>query len=172
MAEVGGAGKDRTHLPHAESPAPGAGALDAGFALWTELLSLFVQATLKDTTGAGGAALLGVDLGVLAVDDTLNLRLGDDAFLTAPGYAGFGGGGPGHGAVIRSTVQHATFTPLAAGSGLFHHQSAVLRDQRTFLLFAVGLPLQTHAGDAGVVRDVGDVEDLSFVLTAGLRTCN
>lgn len=30
---------------------------------------------------------------------------------------------------------------------------------------------QTHAGDAGVVGDVGDVEHLSFVLTAGLRTC-
>lgn len=30
---------------------------------------------------------------------------------------------------------------------------------------------QTHAGDAGVVGDVGDVEDLSFVLAAGLRTC-
>lgn len=30
---------------------------------------------------------------------------------------------------------------------------------------------QTHAGDAGVVGDVGDVEDFSFVLTAGLCTC-
>lgn len=30
---------------------------------------------------------------------------------------------------------------------------------------------QTHAGDAGVVGDVGDVEDFSFVLAAGLGTC-
>lgn len=30
---------------------------------------------------------------------------------------------------------------------------------------------QTHAGDAGVVGDVGDMEDLSFILTAGLRPC-
>lgn len=33
-------------------------------------------------TGAGGAALLGVDFGVLAVDDTLHLGLGDDTFLS------------------------------------------------------------------------------------------
>lgn len=32
-------------------------------------------------TGAGGAALLRVDFGVLAVDDTLDLRLGDHTFL-------------------------------------------------------------------------------------------
>lgn len=30
---------------------------------------------------------------------------------------------------------------------------------------------QTHAGDAGVVGDVRDVEDFSFILTAGLRPC-
>lgn len=94
MAEVGGAGEDRTHLPHAESPPSSAGAFDAGFPLRTELLLLFVQATLKDTTGAGGAALLGVSFGVLAVDDTLYLGLGDDTFLTASGYAGFDGAGP------------------------------------------------------------------------------
>lgn len=35
-------------------------------------------------TGAGGAALLGVDFGVLAVDDTLHLRLSDDTFLSGP----------------------------------------------------------------------------------------
>lgn len=35
-----------------------------------------------ELTGAGGAALLGVDFGVLAVDDTLHLCLGDDAFLS------------------------------------------------------------------------------------------
>lgn len=33
-------------------------------------------------TGAGGAALLRVDFGVLAVDDTLDLRLGDHTFLS------------------------------------------------------------------------------------------
>lgn len=36
-------------------------------------------------TGAGGAALLGVDFGVLAVDDTPYLRLSDDTFLSQPG---------------------------------------------------------------------------------------
>lgn len=96
MAEVGRAGQDRTHLPHAKSPPSSAGALDAGFALRTELLLLFVQTTLKDTTGAGGAALLWVDFGVLAMDDTLNVGLSDDTFLTTSGYAGFGGGGPGY----------------------------------------------------------------------------
>lgn len=94
VAEVGGAGQDRTHLPHAQSPASSARALDAGFALWTELLLLFVQSTLEDAAGAGGAALLGVDLGVLAVDDTLDLGLGDDSFLAASADAGFGGAGP------------------------------------------------------------------------------
>ena len=33
-------------------------------------------------TWAGGAALLGVDFGVPAVDNTLHLSLGDDAFLS------------------------------------------------------------------------------------------
>lgn len=32
-------------------------------------------------------------------------------------------------------------------------------------------PYQTYAGDARVVCDVGDVEDFSFILTAGLGTC-
>lgn len=96
MAEVVGAGKDRTHLPHAESPPSSAGTLYAGFAFWTELLLLFIQTTLEDTAGAGGAALLWVDFGILAVDDTLHLRLSDDTFLTASSYAGFGGAGPGH----------------------------------------------------------------------------
>lgn len=30
---------------------------------------------------------------------------------------------------------------------------------------------QADAGDAGVVCDVGDVEDFTFIITAGLRTC-
>lgn len=30
---------------------------------------------------------------------------------------------------------------------------------------------QADAGDAGVVSDVGDVEDLSFILTAGFCAC-
>lgn len=44
-----------------------------------------------------------------------------------------------------------TFTPLTAGAGLFHHQSTVVRHQRTFLLFTVGLPLlqQTHDRTTG-----------------------
>lgn len=96
MAEVRGTGEDRTHLPHAESSSSSAGTLDAGFAFWTELLLLFIQTTFKDTTGAGGAALLWVDFGVLAVDDTLHLRLSDDTFLTASSCAGFGGAGPGY----------------------------------------------------------------------------
>lgn len=33
-----------------------------------------------------------------------------------------------------------TFTPLTAGSRLFHHQSTVFRDRQTFLLFTVCLP--------------------------------
>lgn len=41
-----------------------------------------------------------------------------------------------------------TFAPLAAGLGLFHHQSAVLRHRRTFLLLTVGLPL-LHTGKGG-----------------------
>lgn len=36
-------------------------------------------------TGAGGAALLRVDFGILAVDDTLHICLGDDTFLSQPG---------------------------------------------------------------------------------------
>lgn len=40
-----------------------------------------------------------------------------------------------------------TFTSLAASSRLFHHQSTVLRDQRTLLLFTVCLPvLQQREG--------------------------
>lgn len=42
-----------------------------------------------------------------------------------------------------------TFTPLTAGSSLFDHQSAVLRDQRTFLLLTVGLPLLQHTEETG-----------------------
>lgn len=34
-----------------------------------------------------------------------------------------------------------------------------------------GRPYQTNAGDAGVVCDVGDVQDFSFVVTACLCTC-
>lgn len=96
MAEVGRAGKDGTHLSHAQSPPSSARAPDAGFALWAELFLLFVQTTLKDTTGAGGAAFLWVDFGVFAVDDTLHFRLRDDTFLAASSYAGLGGGCPGH----------------------------------------------------------------------------
>lgn len=43
-----------------------------------------VYLTQSVLTGAGGAALLGVDFGVLAVDDTLHLRLSDDTFLSQP----------------------------------------------------------------------------------------
>ncbi len=48
----------------------------------TENLMWLIEFVL---TGAGGAALLGVDFGVLAVDDTLDLRLSDDTFLSQPG---------------------------------------------------------------------------------------
>lgn len=90
MAEVGRAGEHRAHILHAQSPSSGAHALDAWFAFRTELLPLLIQSTLKDTAGAGGAALLWMDFRVLTVDDTLHLRLRDHTFLTASGYAGFG----------------------------------------------------------------------------------
>lgn len=35
-------------------------------------------------TGTGGAALLGVDFGILAVDNTLHFRLSDHTFLSKP----------------------------------------------------------------------------------------
>lgn len=47
--------------------------------------------------------------------------------------------------------------------------SAAERPEKSWLSEAASY--QTHAGDAGVVGDVGDVEHLSFVLAAGLRTC-
>lgn len=40
-------------------------------------------------TGAGGAALLRVGFGVLAVDDTLDFGFGDDAFLSQQGGKDF-----------------------------------------------------------------------------------
>lgn len=172
VGEVAGTGQDWAHLPHAQSTASSAGAFDTGLPLRTELLLFFVQTTLEDTTGAGGAALFGVDLWVFTVNHTLHFSLCHHSLLTAPTDARFGGSGPVVCAVVGSAVQHATFTAFTAGSCLLHHQSAVLRHQRTLLLLTVGLALQAHTGDAGVVGDVRDVQHLSFIVAACLSPCN
>lgn len=171
VAKVGGAGEDRTHLPDAESPPSSASASNTRLPLGMELLSLFVQTTFEDTARARWTALLWVDLGVLAVDDTLHLCFSDDTFLTSPGDTRLRGAGPGGGAGVGSAIQLTAFTPLTAGPCLLDHQSTVLRYQGTLLLLAVRLALQTDASDAGVVRDVGDVQHFSLVLAAGFCTC-
>lgn len=137
-----------------------------------KLFPLFVQTALQDTARACWTALLGVNLGVPAVDDTLYFRFSYDTFLTAARDAGLDGAGPGHRTIIGLSIQLTTFASLTAGSRLFDHQSTVLRHQGTLLLFTVCLPLQTDAGDARVVRYVGYVEHLSFVLADGFCTCN
>lgn len=136
-----------------------------------ELLSLFVQAALEDTARARWTALLWVDLGVLAVDNTRHFCFSDDTFLTSPGNTRLRGTGPGDGAGVRPAIQLTAFTPLTAGSCLLDHQSTVLWYQGTLLLLAVRLALQTDASDAGVVSDVGNVQHFSLVLAAGFGTC-
>lgn len=57
--------------------------------IWRPTENLTVTQTESVLTGAGGAALLGVDFGVLAVDHTLYIRLSDDTFLSQPAGKSF-----------------------------------------------------------------------------------
>lgn len=104
MSEVAGTGKDWADLPHAQSTSSSTGAPDAGLSFWTELLLLFVQTALKDTAGAGGTAFLRVNLGIFAMNHTLDFGLCDDSFLAAASDAWFSGGGPVVCAVVGSAI--------------------------------------------------------------------
>lgn len=104
MSEVAGAGQHWTDLSHAQSTSTSTGAPDAGLPFWTELLLLFVQTTLEDTAGAGGAAFFGVNLGIFTMNYTLDVCLCDDSFLAAASDARLGGSGPVVSAVVGSAV--------------------------------------------------------------------
>lgn len=98
-----------------------------------------------------------MDFRVLTVNDTPHLCFSDDTFLTAVRDTGFHRAYPVMGTVVGRPFQKTTFAFFTAGSRLFDHQRTVLCQRCTLLLLTLRFLIQTDAGDAGVVCDVGDV---------------
>lgn len=164
---VVGAGQHRARFLGARDPAILAGAHHARvpFVRWNSV-SFHVLFPVHEASIAVGTALpLRGWPRVLAIDVAIDAGLGDDARLAEKSPTGVVGIGPFLRAAVHSAVVDTAFANVAALVSLGLLQEVAAPWQRTRLSSALHNAVLALTGDTGVVRDSGNVRQLTFIDT-------